>query len=472
MHRYLRFMILGLAAPLLLGLWLAPSMQRGFQTAPRRTHVATTTTAAAGSSGFSSCAIWRVMSGANPSGALADELYGVAAISANDVWGVGYWGTSLSAPDNPLIEQYNGSVWNVVPGPTPSNFQGGHLNAVAATSAQDVWAVGVYYNTALNASVTLIEHYNGTAWNIIPSPNPSSTGGSLLSVSADASNDVWAAGYNISTAGHFSTLVEHYDGTSWSIVPSPNVSGSSGPVDNLLVSVSAVSNTSVWAVGSEGNYSSSQFATLIERWDGTSWSIVPSLNGSLVNSQLNGVAARSSTDVMAVGETADAEYSTQFPFAEQWNGTTWAAVKVPSIYPNYAPLTAVTDVPASDQAWAAGEMFTGSSRITLTDRWMGSSWADELSPSGPSAENYLYAVSADSTSDAWAVGTYDPNLPAALQYQSWGAAHRLSATALRPGGPYGGAPGSAILILHYHTGSVPSAHPCPQGGGSGSCNCG
>src|SRR5690242_3634233 len=63
--------------------------------------------------------------------------------------------------------------WSVVPSPNPNGP--GNLNAVAAVSAHDIWAVGGFNNQATGAQQTLIEHWNGTIWQIVASPNPSAT---------------------------------------------------------------------------------------------------------------------------------------------------------------------------------------------------------------------------------------------------------------------------------------------------------
>ena len=45
------------------------------------------------------------------------------------------------------------------------------------------------------------------------------------------------------------TLIEHWNGTTWSVVASPNV----GTQLNGLNGVTAVSTSDIWAVGSDGN---------------------------------------------------------------------------------------------------------------------------------------------------------------------------------------------------------------------------
>src|SRR3954449_4047528 len=66
-------------------------------------------------------------------------------------------------------------------------------------------------------------------WSVVDSPN-GSTGLNLLQrVAVVSANDVWAAGKYMGGSS-YRTLVEHWDGTQWSVVPSPNV----GSFDNEL----------------------------------------------------------------------------------------------------------------------------------------------------------------------------------------------------------------------------------------------
>jgi len=166
------------------------------------------------------------------------------------------------------------------------------LNAVAATSASDAWAVGAY-NTG-TTDKTLIEHWNGTKWAQMPSPNPAGPLAEigLNAVAATSASDAWAVGaYNTGTTDK--TLIEHWDGHTWKLVASPNPAP-----HNSLLSVAATSAGNAWAVGTRSTGTTQ--LTLILRWNGTAWKLVPSPSPGEVN-ELAGVAATSATDVWGVG---------------------------------------------------------------------------------------------------------------------------------------------------------------------------
>src|SRR5713226_9528426 len=106
-------------------------------------------------------------------------------------------------------------IWHVAPGPNVRSFNN-NLRAVAAVSSGDIWAVGsTYSNQILSPSSTLTDHWNGTRWSIVPSPNVGSSFNQLDGVAVVSASDVWAVGNYISQ-NPAKTLIEHWNGTSWS----------------------------------------------------------------------------------------------------------------------------------------------------------------------------------------------------------------------------------------------------------------
>src|SRR5207248_429741 len=109
-----------------------------------------------------------------------------------------------------LVEHWDGSSWSVVSSPNPDpSFDS--LHAVAAISSNNVWAVG----TTGNPTQNLIEHWNGTAWSLVSSPDPNN-GNQLLAVAVIAANDIWAVGVTFPTSVA-QTLTEHWNGSVWSV---------------------------------------------------------------------------------------------------------------------------------------------------------------------------------------------------------------------------------------------------------------
>lgn len=213
---------------------------------------------------------------------------------------------------NSLRATQNLTRWSIVSSPNPGTADN-FLNGVATISANDVWAVGHYTNNGSGYTETFTEHWGGTSWSVIPSQNPEPE--SILNgVAAVSTNDVWAVGYQQITNTAL-TLIEHWDGVSWSVIPSPNVTSQ----ENILTRVAVVSTSDVWAVGYDNTGNPFENQTLIEHWDGTQWSIVPSQSPAAVNNVLMGVTAIAAGNIWAVGYQ-DNNGSCPYALIEHWNG--------------------------------------------------------------------------------------------------------------------------------------------------------
>jgi hypothetical protein len=344
------------------------------------------------------CSPWKVVASANIASSKNDILHGAAAISSSDVWAVGYSQQTTGSFYQTLTEHWNGSAWSIVASPNGGTADN-KLQAVAAISSSDVWAVG--YSQSSGTYSALIEHWNGATWSIVPS----GATGVLYSVAALATDNVWAVGMAINPGGGSSTLVEHWDGSSWSVVPSPNGSLVGG---NHLYGVAAVATNDIWAVGGYGAASGDQ--TLVEHWDGNTWSVVPSPNGSILTNELFSVAAASSGDVWAVGFFNVASGNGSQTLIEHWNGTSWNSVPSANCG-TYNSLSAVAVV-GLNNVWAVGGC-SGANGQTLgqamAERWNGTNWSylptASTSAAFPGAANVsLNAIAVASASDIWAVG--------------------------------------------------------------------
>jgi hypothetical protein len=270
-------------------------------------------------------------------------LNGFAPLGTNDIWGIGF-SSSSSTATQALIAHYAGTSWVVVPGPSVNGLSSTLSGITRVPHLNELWAVGqVSAGTTTN---TLIEHYNGTSWTVVPSPN-SGGSSSLSSVSANAPNDVWAVG-QYSNGKLQATLIEHYDGTRWSVVPSPNV----GAAGDWLNGVLALSRTNAWAVGeSVTGYNIANYP-LIEHYDGSSWTVASAF--PLADGILFGITAITSTDVWAVGryQHTDAVYS--HTLLEHFDGSSWTVVPTPYIEMANASFASVVPIPQTGYLWLAG----------------------------------------------------------------------------------------------------------------------
>ncbi len=334
----------------------------------------------------------------------SNTFRGAAAVTANDVWAVGWH--SGPAPARTLIEHWNGQGWDIMSTPNVGT-RDNYLFAVAGTSDSNAWAAGHYKDPTDPTGtrfLTLTMHWNGTQWSIMPSPNINTTGelGNFLrGIDVISGSDAWAVGYSgTEHAGIGQPLTMHWNGTQWNIIPSPTFRPSS---DARMLAVEAISSNDVWAVG---NYTPDSFLpeeTLIMHWDGTAWTQIPSPNvGSDVN-LLRGVTAISSNDVWAVGFYGPR--GTGQTLVLHWNGTEWSVVPSPNAG-TFSFLLGVDAVAAND-IWAVGNYYTGGIPRTLVEHWNGSEWRVVPSLNPTVYSNYLYGVAAATGYDIWMAGEYD-----------------------------------------------------------------
>jgi hypothetical protein len=310
---------------------------------------------------------------------LGNHLYGVSAVATDDIWSVGDYN------DGPyrffartLTEHWDGSRWTIVPSPSP--FIGTNdtdvLSAVAAIGSDDVWAVGYYADDSGINSHTLALHWNGSAWGVVPTPDPSRVN-YLYGVAAIAPNDIWAVGFFSDAQSTSHSLTLHWDGNFWSQIPNPGVSALRG-VDAVssndvwavsegseflhwdghnwtllygpqrfvgyLEAVAAVSSNDVWVVGYKQVLYDQNTVTL--HWNGSKWSLIQAVNPH-DEAGFYGVTALAPDNVLAVG------FQSGKPLVEKWDGRRWSVVDTPTIG-TFPTFQAATFVPGTNSVWAVG----------------------------------------------------------------------------------------------------------------------
>ena len=309
------------------------------------------------------------------------------------------------SPAEESASSVSSSLWSVVTSPNvppgSSGVYDDQLYGVSGTSSTDVWAVGnncCYPHGSQEYYHALFEHWNGTAWRIVPYPRDEPADSYLKAVAAISPTDAWAVGNSVFPKA---TLAEHWNGKKWSVVTTPYFANG-----GILEAIQAISHNDVWAAG-VGNY-----AAILEHWDGKSWSFVPGLTmGGLT--VLNAIAASGANDISAIGEYFDPD---PLVFAEHWNGSNWNSVAPYTTFFASA-FNGIAQASPTD-AWGVGyEEPSEQQQVpqTMIARWNGSEWTVVPSPNKEPRASYilnntLYAVAARSDNDAWAVGywTYYP----------------------------------------------------------------
>jgi hypothetical protein len=285
---------------------------------------------------------WSIV--ATPVLGVSSALLGVSASTATDAWAVGF-SVLGRHDDGTLIEHWNGTAWSVNSSLVVTGFVA-ELTGVADLSPTDAWAVG-------KGNSALLEHWNGSAWSSATIPDPDFTPGAGQSISASSPTDIWIVGTTVNTTTGITTAEAlHFDGTAWAVVPMQQP-GTNTPT---IGAVTAISAMDAWAVGEDiGATSAPGGSTLIEQWNGTKWSIVPSPTPG-ADPGLTGVAARGSSDVYAVGNNLPSINGGAVQgLILRWNGNTWSQDTDPTDG-TYSPLFAAATVPGAANEWAVGTL--------------------------------------------------------------------------------------------------------------------
>jgi hypothetical protein len=341
---------------------------------------------------------WTAVQPASP-GTGNNDLAGVAVLAAGNAWAVGTYADADSGDAQTLVEHWDGTGWSVVPSPDPGRrphyYSGDYLTAVSALSPSAIWAVGDYESAG--RTKTLILYWNGTAWSQVASPSPGSADNELSGVWAISAKDVWAVGEDDNGPPAGNSLILHWNGKRWTQVPSPDPA-----YTNQLEAVTATSATSAWAVGMASSQTARAASPLILHWNGTAWTqaAAPHLQGT--RGELFGVDATSAGDVWAAGDVSDS--TGQQTLILHWNGTAWTRVPSPSpgSSRNFDSLHGVAAASAAN-AWATGNTSNGPSTQSLILHWNGTAWTRAASPD-PGGRGNLAAIAESSPGNAWAIG--------------------------------------------------------------------
>ncbi len=320
------------------------------------------------SSGVASTSGWYVAT--TPGTGADDILLGSSCPNAQQCFaaGISIQNINSNGTFSPIVETWNGTTWTLAPQPSLPTGHGGGLFAVSCVTGSDCWAVGAIVGVGGNGgpSGTLIENWDGSTWSVVPSPTPSGPGvaGALLQgVSCVSASSCFAVGYSTDQSGNgLNDVIEQWNGATWSLVPG----AATGQTYDGLSTVQCLAADDCWAVGNAGPVPQNpNFLPifpgavgdqgLIEHWDGASWSVTPSAAyPSPSGGYLNGLSCANAADCWASGATTDASGHPAGVLMEHWNGSTWTDMS--SSVPNSTTPAILSSISCLSpvQCWAVG----------------------------------------------------------------------------------------------------------------------
>jgi hypothetical protein len=286
---------------------------------------------------------WTVSSTGDPAGDSLSGFFSVTCPTTTDCWAVGAQQSADAPAPTALAEHWNGSAWSPVATPATS----GYLTSVACVDASDCWAAGTVVSDDNQSDPLhgMVDHWDGSAWTTVATPPSGQNRDQLNAVTCAGAADCWAVGFAgpDGLANNFlpnvepqvagaSAFIEHWNGSSWSVVPAPVGTGPSG---TYLDGVTCSSPTRCWAVGADMDAAGNPSSALIDTWDGTRWTTGASPDPQ--PSLLTGVTCVGPTDCRAAGVTEEAGNNSNnnqvspHPLLVVGDGSSWSVDPSPDV---------------------------------------------------------------------------------------------------------------------------------------------
>jgi hypothetical protein len=305
------------------------------------------------------------------------------------------------------------SLWTTIPSPNPEGSSANRLESVSCEPSSTNMCMSVGKSTVAGTEKVLAERWNGSSWALSAPLVPSgATASSLNGVACPTTTSCRAVGTYKTSAGTFS-LAEHWNGTAWTIVPTENGAGASSTV---LTELSCTSANVCTAVGYA--ITGGVATPVAESWNGTSWSMqtVP-LPPNSTGSVLESVSCQGTGFCMAVGRYTETGGQQVRPFSVAWNGSNWSMKTVPDPEASWKDELLDVDCTSTALCTAAGVSIVsgaGGGWLTLLVRWNGTAWVTQTSPNPPSSGVFWGVDCVNASSNPcnavgwWTIGTPTP----------------------------------------------------------------
>ena len=324
-------------------------------------------------------------------GTVASALQDVVMVpGTSTAWAVGYsYDSNLAAYRTMTQRSTNGGAWSIVPSVNASATGYSQLNRVDATSTSNVWAIG-----------SLVERYNGTSWVAMSSP----AGVALRGLDVVSPTEVWVAGYSGSAA----TVAQWKNGT-WT---TRYTQASTGRHLTVFEAIAVDASGQVWAVGWDRDYNAPgrPVSSLVVHFDGTSWRREATPNPANRNTLMDVTLANGEVFAVGVAQDTSGGGITPRSLMLRKQGATWSSLTVPQGETGSQDQLLSVAAVSSTSVWSVGYYNSPSTGLyePLLVHWMGTGGAGTFALSHPSPALTVSAlasgVSATSAGNLWVVG--------------------------------------------------------------------
>jgi hypothetical protein len=314
---------------------------------------------------------------------LGGGFRGVSCVGSGSCVAVG--GISINSHQKSLAETEKDGHWKVDSLPQPAGDS--NLYSVSCTALTSCVAVGSTAAPSHNRVIT--EVLSGTTWKLVaPALLAGVSDSQLVSVSCATKTACVAVGSWDDSSGHSGTLVESYNGHKWSLIKTVAFAG-----DAELNGVSCVTATTPLLCTAVGDISGGvDTKPLVEHANGSHWSIVsvPSVAGSNAVS-LQSVSCPEPTSCVSVGMALKGNGFRGISEIENLLHWTVEATPASPVPHGSVSLVGVSCPLSINACRAVGESGRAGEQ-TLAETWNGSVWRVQTS-ADPSGLSELQGVS-------------------------------------------------------------------------------
>jgi hypothetical protein len=275
-------------------------------------------------------------------------------------------------------------TWTVQSSPNPTGAIGSGLGAVSCSEPGTCVAVGSasYPSGLVPSPSVLVERLADGAWTIETTPPISgATSSSLSGVSCPVTGFCVAVGsVQLTSQRSPDSLVESWNGTSWSATILPLPSGGSEPG---LVAVSCAAPGACLAIGTYALRGTDTYRPLAERLAGSKWSVLstpvpPHGGGSGGDSEFSGVDCTSTVHCEVVGNVAYND-TLENAFAYGLTGSTWSHQRQVNPGPDPDSIDSAVSCSGAHSCTSVGTVAIVG-ELALVEYWDGSTWVRQETP--------------------------------------------------------------------------------------------
>ena len=345
-----------------------------------------------------------------PAGFDAGSGYnGISAVSPTDIWAAGNANASAGDPfTEAILAHWNGTTWTLTVPPHPAGeMQFDQLFSVAALPGGMAWAVG--NSDAPSNGGAIIDALSGGSWTesagpALPFGTGSQPNASFAVVTARSASDVWVNATFSPPSSGSGNVYAHWNGSGWTL---SKPIGEPEGADINIRAMAAISASNVWAVGT-AFYPGDHWDTLIEHWNGTRWSVIPTPQPSVFN-ELTSIDVVTATNIFVAGNSEDNSPGPDPNEATSlhWNGSSWSQLAGPRT-PTGADINALTGTNGRD-IWMLGDSGAGNAYYAHYD---GTRWIQLAPPAITNGTNKIINAATQTQGQLWAT-SLDPDPPMA-----------------------------------------------------------